>query len=236
MPKKLVSFGDLNITFSLELSKIELEKYSIDWEKLNNIKDISFIHKNKNLWDKIEIKSTDNIINLFLYMNRVNRNKIFVQYITLNEIIYNEEQNEFKNFVNKITASNFLFLTSEKIFNSISNIINIELIYENKNKIFPITAYSNTSNNILEEENNFIKLSLNESLFSFFDYIFLDYKKIKEKCDIINIKNLNKFCYNLKNNYGIKIISYLDNISLKKEEEIFFKLIDIYFYFQIKMI
>ena len=37
MPKKLVSFGDLNITFSLELSKIELEKYSIDWEKLNII-------------------------------------------------------------------------------------------------------------------------------------------------------------------------------------------------------
>ena len=48
--------------------------------------------------------------------------------------------------------------------------------------------------------------------------------------DLIDMKIWNKFFINLKQNFQIKIISYLSNISLKEEEEKFFNLIDIFIF------
>lgn len=238
MPKKLVSLGGLNINLVLELSNKDMEKYLLNWEKINSLKDLSFINKEKDLWSKIEIKSNDNIINFFLYMNKVNKNKIYAQFITLNEIIYNEEQKLFENFIRQVTTSNFLYILPQKIYNSIKNIINIELIYGNNKKVFQlISSPLNYNNNLKEsnshkkeEENEFIKLSYNEKVFGFFDYLLLDYKKMKQMDDLINMKIWNKFFINLKQNFQIKIISYLSNISLKEDEEKFFNLIDIFIF------
>ena len=238
MPKKLVSLGGLNINLVLELSNKDIEKYLLNWEKINSLKDLSFINKEKDLWSKIEIKSNDNIINFFFYMNKVNKNKIYTQFITLNEIIYNEEQKLFENFIRQVTASNFLYILPQKIYNSIKNIINIELIYGNNKKVFQlISSPLNYNNNLKEsdshkkeEENDFIKLSYNEKVLGFFDYLLLDYKKMKQMDDLINMKIWNKFFINLKQNFQIKIISYLSNISLKEDEENFFNLIDIFIF------
>jgi hypothetical protein len=102
MSKKIISLGCINITLSLELCQNDMEEHSINWENLNNLKDLSFIKTESNLWDKIEIKSDDISTNFFLYMNKVNKNKIYIQYATLNEIIYDEEQKEFKDFIKQI--------------------------------------------------------------------------------------------------------------------------------------
>ena len=238
MPKKIVSLGELNIYFSLKLSENELEKYSINWAQLNELKDLSFIQKKSNIYDKIEIKSKDDTINFLLYLNRINKNKIFIQYITLNEIIYDEEQEKFKNFINDITGSNFLYISSQKIFNSINNRIDFELIYNNESKIFPMTNRTCTSNIVEknnknnEENKNFIELSNNKSQFDYFDYLYLDYKRIKEElCNIISFESWNNFCFNIKKNYGIKIISYFNDFIINgQEDKKFFSLIDFHIF------
>lgn len=224
MSKKIFSLSNLNITFSLEFCNKDIEKYSINFTELNTLKDLSFIKNDPNLFDKIELKSNDDLINILLYMNRINKNKIFIQYITLNEIYFNEEQKEFKDFIYKLMESNFLFVSSEKIFNSINNTINLEIIYGNEKKIFPLNS---TQDDDKEDKNNFIEFSNDKSLFSNFDYFFLDLNKIKEIYNLINIKSLKIFFSDLKHNFGIKIISYLNDNSIDKLEDTFFDLIDI---------
>ena len=237
MSKKIISLGCINITLSLELNKNDIETHAINWENLNNLKDLSFIKTESNLWNKIEIKSDDISTNFFLYMNKVNKNKIYIQYAALNEIIYDEEQKEFKEFIQQITGLNFLYLYSKKIFNSIDNIINFELIYETNKKVFQLTsankAVCNTEyNNMnIEEENNFIKLSKNKNIFKYFDYLFLDFKKIKQEIShLISMKNWDIFLNNIKKDFGIKIIFYMDNFSLNTEEKKIFKNIDIFIF------
>ena len=237
MSKKIISLGCINITLSLELNKNDIEEHSINWDNLNNLKDLSFLKTESNLWNKIEIKSDDISTNFFLYMNKVNKNKIYIQYAALNEIIYDEEQKEFKDFIQQITGLNFLYLYSKKIFNSINNVINFELIYETNKKVFQLTsvnkAVCNTEyNNMnIDEENNFIKLSKNKNIFKYFDYLFLDFKKIKQEFShLISMKNWDIFLNNIKKDFGIKIIFYMDNFSLNTEEKKIFKNIDIFIF------
>lgn len=237
MSKKIISLGCINITLSLELSTNDIEEHSINWENLNNLKDLSFIKTESNLWNKIEIKSDDISTNFFLYMNKVNKNKIYIQYATLNEIIYDEEQKEFKDFIQQITGLNFLYIYSKKIFSSINNVINFELIYETNKKVFELTsvnkAVCNTEYNKMntEEENNFIKLSKNKNIFKYFDYLFLDFKNIKKELShLISMQNWDIFLNNIKKDFGIKIIFYMDNFSLNTEEEKIFKNIDIFIF------
>ena len=237
MSKKIISLGCINITLSLELSTNDIEEHSINWENLNNLKDLSFIKTESNLWNKIEIKSDDISTNFFLYMNKVNKNKIYIQYATLNEIIYDEEQKEFKDFIQQITGLNFLYIYSKKIFSSINNVINFELIYETNKKVFELTsvnkAVCNTEYNKMntEEENNFIKLSKNKNIFKYFDYLFLDFKNIKKELShLISMQNWDIFLNNIKKDFGIKIIFYMDNFSLNTEEKKIFKNIDIFIF------
>ena len=202
MPQKIVSLGELNITFSLELSQIDIENYSINWAQINELKDLSFIKEKSSLWDKIEIQSKDDLIKFLLYMNKINKNKTYIQFITLNKIIYNEEQKKFKYFIEQITNHNYLYITTKEIFNCINNKINIDLFYKNEKKSFSLTNYkniSNDNNNKNKEEKNFIELSNNKNIFNFFDYIFLDQKTIKKDfCNIISFDIFNSFCLNLK--------------------------------------
>ena len=237
MSKKIISLGCINITLSLELSTNDIEEHSINWENLNNLKDLSFIKTESNLWNKIEIKSDDISTNFFLYMNKVNKNKIYIQYATLNEIIYDEEQKEFKDFIQQITGLNFLYIYSKKIFSSINNVINFELIYETNKKVFELTSVNkgvcNTEYNKMntEEENNFIKLSKNKNIFKYFDYLFLDFKNIKKELShLISMQNWDIFLNNIKKDFGIKIIFYMDNFSLNTEEKKIFKNIDIFIF------
>ena len=237
MSKKIISLGCINITLSLELSTNDIEEHSINWENLNNLKDLSFIKTESNLWNKIEIKSDDISTNFFLYMNKVNKNKIYIQYATLNEIIYDEEQKEFKDFIQQITGLNFLYIYSKKIFSSINNVINFELIYETNKKVFELTSVNKTVCNTeynkmnTEEENNFIKLSKNKNIFKYFDYLFLDFKNIKKELShLISMQNWDIFLNNIKKDFGIKIIFYMDNFSLNTEEKKIFKNIDIFIF------
>jgi len=235
MSKKIISLGCINITLSLTLSKNDIEELSINWDNLNNLKDLSFIKTESNLWNKIEIKSDDISTNFFLYMNKVNKNKIYIQYVTLSEIIYDEEQKEFKEFVQQITGLNFLYIYSKKVFNSTNNIIKFELIYETNKKLFQMTSTNksvcNTESNNSEEENNFIKLSKNKNIFKYFDFLILDFTKIKEDfSNLITMKNWNIFFNNIKKDFGIKIIFYMDNFSLNTEEKKIFKNIDIFIF------
>ena len=237
MSKKIISLGRIDITLSLSLNKNDMEEHSIHWENLNNLRDLSFLLTESNLRNKIEIKSDDISTNFFLYMNKVNKNKIYIQYVALNEIVYDQEQKEFKDFIQQITGLNFIYIYSKKIFNSINNVINLELIYESNKKVFQLTGknkdISNTECNNANsgEENNFIKLSKNKNIFKYFDYLFLDFKKIKEEfAHLISMKNWSSFLNNLKKDFRIKIIFYMDNFSLNDEDKKIFKNIDIFIF------
>ena len=79
----LITFGNLDLTFILDLQQKDIDDYKINVE---NLQDLSFLEKNEELWPKIELLANNELLNSFIQMNRYKKKKSFVEYIIFDEI------------------------------------------------------------------------------------------------------------------------------------------------------
>ena len=110
-PGDLLSFGSINLLFTLELEKPDLKKYKIKWDKLESLENLKFLRKHKHLWKKIEVTSNNDKMNILLHINKSSQKLIKIGFIAFKKIKYEEDQLDFKKFIDSVTNQNGLFLT-----------------------------------------------------------------------------------------------------------------------------
>ena len=102
----ILFLGHFDAEYNLELTEQELAKFNIEnIENLHDSKDLKFLVENQNLWNKIDISSSNDILNCALFLSRVlGEPKIKVDYLTFEKPKFSVEEEDFKNifmFVNK---------------------------------------------------------------------------------------------------------------------------------------
>ena len=66
---RILSMGNVDLTYTLSLSQEDITKYKIDFEHLSKIEDLSFLYNAKALWVKIFLTTTNPTLSTLLYLN-----------------------------------------------------------------------------------------------------------------------------------------------------------------------
>jgi hypothetical protein len=107
---KVVGIGETDFEFNLNLTETELVLYKINPESLNSVSDLIPLLKINELKEKLYISSNNNLLNIFLYLNKTNPQKTFVEYVSLNCIMVNPENFFMKEKMIKELEENCMFL------------------------------------------------------------------------------------------------------------------------------
>ncbi len=201
---KLVSTGLIDLHLTLILSEHEAEHFKVFPAKIDKMADCaSFLSaqgvnlfmtssqiesKKLNIFDNIRLSSNNPTINTLLVLNRAFKKKIFVEYVTLNEIRFCPEESFMKDVLKFITEQNFLFLVENKFLQNSLSQIKFEIKINNKTvKVFENICDNSNSNNI----------GNGGSAGDYYDNSIQINDEIKSKSDSNN--NLNNFNINLQN-------------------------------------
>ena len=161
-PGDLLSFGGVNLLFTLNLEKEDLNKYKIKWDDLKSLSNVKFISSHKHLWKRVELSSKNSTINLLLQLNQSSKKMIKIAYVGFRRITYKDEQVNFYDFIEYVTRQNGIFITSCDVCKCIIS-IQLLLKYKNKQKVFLLSGVptpiegdnkNNNENNTNIEYNN----------------------------------------------------------------------------------
>ncbi len=152
-PGDILSFGSVNLLFTLNLEKEDISKYELNWDELESLRNLNFITKHKSLWKRIELSSTNDTINLLLQINQSSKKLLKIGYVGFKKITYKDEQVNFCDFIESITRQNGLYITSCDVCKSTIS-IQLLLKYKNKQKIFLLSGISTPITNDDKKINN----------------------------------------------------------------------------------
>ena len=232
----LITFGNLDLTFILDLQQKDIDDYKINVE---NLQDLSFLEKNEELWPKIELLANNELLNSFVQMNRYKKKKSFVEYIIFDEIKYKNINYDFNPILNTVLLSNGIIIKSFQSFKCEYNIIFQIKYNENKNYITLSGEMINkeeeeeekkTEENEGNEQNEekedndeigYLEQMYEEILnFEKFKYICIDMNEIISMKNEINFNHLYNFLLKIKNEINIEIIIFLNN-NINKIKKLF---------------
>ena len=112
---KVMSFGEFDYDFSLNLSETDAKKYSFDIDKASSIKDLSTLLKQEDVCSKVQMNSKNKLLNLLLFINKTNQNKTFIEYLSLNCIFLSNDLLFMKERMKSGFDDDFLFLLESNI-------------------------------------------------------------------------------------------------------------------------
>ena len=232
---KLITFGSLNLSLTFKIKESDILSLNLDFKKINKLNDLSFLIKNEQLWERIELSSESELLNTLFYMNRIKKIKNIVAYLIYNKIECNEEQLKFQRLLDCILLANGIVMYSYEIFKCNINIY-FNIIYRNfskkiilyeKNVYYPIKDISyNDSIELqnkeekVEEESTFdeegkedlgLFRKIPEEHINFNDFRFFyinlgDYIKGGEFYEVFKLKEFYNFLKHIKKVSKIKII------------------------------
>ena len=59
---KIITLGSLNLSLTLNLEEYELKSFHINIRKIISLKDLSFITENEQIWEKIELSTSSELL------------------------------------------------------------------------------------------------------------------------------------------------------------------------------
>ena len=127
---KVVGLGETDFDFNLNISETEIKLYKIDGQKINSIVDLLPLLEIKELRDRLIITSQNILLNIFLFLNKTNMNKTFIEYLSLNCMIVNPENKYLKEKVLNDFEDNSLFLLESNILPPSKFKINLNLAHQ----------------------------------------------------------------------------------------------------------
>ena len=152
-PGDLLSFGSINLLFTLNLEKDDINKYNIKWKELKSLDNLNFLIDNKSLWKKVELSSTNDTINILLQINQSSKKLIKIAYVGFKRITYKDEQIDFCDFIEEVTKQHGIFITSCDVCKCIIS-IQLLLKYKNNQKRYVLSGKSTPITKEEEKENN----------------------------------------------------------------------------------
>ena len=228
-PKKLCSFGILDININLVLRKMQAETYNFNINKYNTVEDLEDLffpeesenknnnnnnnyYKNENVnnkcinyFDFISLSSDNNLINTLLFINRAYKTKTFIEFIMLNQMEFSESTKFVRRMIQEIFDKNYFFIIEHKILDLPSKIkFIIKILNNDDDEIISMKSFELFEiNEIIEDENIIHEKSEGTSTESRRD----ESDKSNPKIFFANLNN-NKNYYNSKSVLTIDKINY----------------------------
>jgi hypothetical protein len=110
---KIITFGSLHLFF-----KLRLEKEDMTFENfltLKDLKNLTFLIENEKLWNRIELTTNNELLNVLLQANKIKIYKNIISYLVYSKIEYNEEQQKFQKLIDSVLLDNGLVILSYDI-------------------------------------------------------------------------------------------------------------------------
>ena len=211
----ILSLGKETIELELNLTLEEKEKYLKNIENIS-IEDLIFLQYENYLWKKIKLKSTNFTLNTLIYLNKITKKKIPIEYISFSFPELNFNENFLIEMINFVTESNGIYFNESSIFNNKSSYeIKFSLFIENEHlKTFELAKKKIKKNdeNLIIENNIFNNIKLESENYDFF---FIHFNEILTSINdnfIFPIFDFYNFLLNLKSNFNLKIIIFFDDL------------------------
>jgi hypothetical protein len=172
----ILSLGKEIIELELNLTFEEKEKYLKSTENIL-IEDLIFLQHENFLWKKIKLKSTNFTLNTLIYMNKITRKKIPIEYISFSFPNLNFNENFLIEMINFVTESNGIYFNESSIFKNKSSFeIKFSLFIENELlKTFELAKKKlkqNDENSLNENSNVFNNIKFESDYYDFFFHSF----------------------------------------------------------------
>ena len=147
-PSTILSIGHYDIDYSITLSEEDALKYHIgDVTQLNSVEDISFLIENHYLWEKIQMKTDNNTINLLLYLNKISydTNKSYIEYIAFEKPIYYNDSVQL--MLKTVNDLNFFFVNNYPLNPESKKYFSLTIKYKDKEKVINFDKKENDEKN-----------------------------------------------------------------------------------------
>ena len=82
---------------------------------LKDLKNLTFLIENEKLWNRIELTTNNELLNVLLQANKIKIYKNVISYLVYSKIEYNEEQQKFQKLIDSILLDNGLVILSYDI-------------------------------------------------------------------------------------------------------------------------
>ena len=212
----ILSLGKEIIELELNLTFEEKEKYLKSTENIL-IEDLIFLQHENFLWKKIKLKSTNFTLNTLIYMNKITRKKIPIEYISFSFPNLNFNENFLIEMINFVTESNGIYFNESSIFKNKSSFeIKFSLFIENELlKTFELAKKKlkqNDENSLNENSNVFNNIKFESD---YYDFFFIHFNEILTSINdnfIFPIFDFYNFLLNLKFRFNLKIIIFFDDL------------------------
>ena len=131
----LLSYGEVNLTLTLDLQTDIMERFSLNWNNMKSLSELTFLKENRSLWKKIKLSSTNKTMNLLLQLNKIQKQKTKIKHISFKKLNFDDIQSEYLDLFNNVTNLNGLYIDSYNICkNDIS--IQLRIRYNKKRRVF----------------------------------------------------------------------------------------------------
>ena len=150
-PGDILTFGGIDLLFSLVLTKREIEKYKIKWDKLSSVENLKFLKKHPKLWKRVELSSSNETMKLLLQLNKSSQKIIKIGYVVLQNLIFEGKQKDYRDFFRTVTNENGLFVTCCDAC-SCTVSIKLKLIYNKQEKIILLAGSASGNDNEEKED------------------------------------------------------------------------------------
>ena len=160
----LLTFGELDLIFKIEFKKDDLEKSeSSDKETSNNeteyykledineLKDLSFLQDNEELWDKIQLKPGNEALKVLIIGNKNCKKKCEVEYICFGMPKFEGDEEFFEEIFDHVTLKNGLNINKKPLDEGARYSIKIEMKFEKETKTIVIGKTEEEENKEKEE-------------------------------------------------------------------------------------
>ena len=166
----LFTMGELDLIFRIDFKEEDLEKEESEsksnekesekeksnnfykLEDINNLKDLSFIKDNEDLWDRIKLKPGNDNIKLLLIGNKNAKTKVKIEYICFGRPKFEEETEFFEEIFDHVTNKNGLLINKTPLDEGGRFSLKIEMHYGKEIKTIQIGSTVEESKKDKEKE------------------------------------------------------------------------------------
>ena len=172
---KVLGIGKVDFNFTLELSDQDAEFLNTSIDSLDSIESLKILSNKPEIWDKISLTSSSQIISSFLYINKVSKHKIFIEFASLAPISFSEEEMFLKPILTYVAEHNFLFINENDILPFYKTTVTLNI--KKGSKIINTFNLCQNENSNINRSNAPEDATMYEKLicdYSQFNYLFID--------------------------------------------------------------
>ena len=165
----IFSMGFVDLIFQLELTDDDFlnplsksinsvnsnanNKYPVEFENIKSIKDLSFLKRNRFIWDKIVLKGGNPTLNQLLIGNKFLENKCIIDYVGYGPLKFiKKEEIFFQKIFNYVTKTHFLHINEKYLDKNSPSTLTIELTYNNNSLVIKYNSQEEKVEEEKEEE------------------------------------------------------------------------------------